>query len=84
MTFKDAVHDVVRNIPAGKTLSYKEVATLVGSPKASRVVGNILNKNYNPDIPCHRVIRSDGQTGGYNRGAAMKVKKLEEEKKGGG
>ncbi len=80
MTFKDAVHTVVRQIPAGKTLTYKEVAALAGSPRAYRAVGNILNKNYNPNIPCHRVTRSDGTPGGYNRGAKMKIKKLEEEK----
>jgi len=40
-----------------------------GSPRVYREVGNILNKNFNPTIPCHRVIRSDGKLGGYNRGA---------------
>ncbi len=79
MTFKDSVYEVVRHIPAGKTLTYKEVAHLAGSPRAFRAVGNILNKNYNPEIPCHRVIRSDGSTGGYNRGAEMKIKKLNDE-----
>ena len=79
MTFTESVFSVVRHIPKGKTLSYKEVASLAGSPQAFRAVGNILNKNYNPDIPCHRVIRSDGKTGGYNRGAEMKVKRLKEE-----
>lgn len=84
MTFKnnpftEAVYDVVRTIPAGKTLTYKEVAILAGSPRAFRAVGNILNKNYNPEIPCHRVIRSDGTTGGYNRGIEAKVERLKEE-----
>lgn len=79
MTFKDSVYEVVRKIPAGETLTYKEVAILAGSPHASRAVGNILNKNYNPEIPCHRVIRSDGSTGGYNRGEEMKAQRLKEE-----
>lgn len=79
MTFKDAVYEVVRKIPVGKTLTYKEVALLAGSPRAFRAVGNILNKNYNPEIPCHRVIRSDGKTGGYNRGDEMKKARLKEE-----
>jgi O-6-methylguanine DNA methyltransferase len=56
------------------------VAKLAGSPKAYRAVGNILNKNYDPQIPCHRVIRSDGTTGGYNRGSAQKIKILKSEK----
>ena len=40
---------------------------------------NILNKNHDPRIPCHRVIRSDGKVGGYNQGAALKAKKLKQE-----
>ena len=79
-TFAEKVYEVVRKIPKGKTLTYKQVAKLAASPKAFRAVGNILNKNYDPKIPCHRVIRSDGQTGDYNRGAAKKVKILKKEK----
>ena len=80
MDFKTAVYDVVRQIPAGKTLTYKEVAQLAGSPRAYRAVGNILTQNYDPFIPCHRVIRSDGKTGGYNRGPDLKMEKLTQEK----
>lgn len=76
MSFRDRVYDVVRQIPEGKVLTYKEVAALAGAPKAYRAVGNILNKNYDPAIPCHRVIRSDGKTGGYNRGAEKKIERL--------
>jgi O-6-methylguanine DNA methyltransferase len=79
MTFTDAVYKVVQDIKEGEVLTYKEVARRAGSPKAFRAVGNILNKNYNPTIPCHRVIRSDGKAGGYNRGGALKVKRLTEE-----
>jgi methylated-DNA-[protein]-cysteine S-methyltransferase len=80
MTFKEKVFKVVKNIPAGEVKTYKEVALLAGSPKAFRAVGNILNTNYNPEIPCHRVIRSDGKTGGYNRGATNKLELLNKEK----
>ena len=73
------VYDVVRRIPKGKTLTYKEVAKRAGSPKAFRAVGNVLNKNYDPKIPCHRVVRSDGTPGGYNRGAVRKVRILRRE-----
>ena len=66
-------------IPKGKVLTYKEVAKRAGNAKASRAVGNILNKNFNPKIPCHRVIRSDGKLGGYNRGAVEKRKILKKE-----
>lgn len=79
MAFKDKVLEVVSKIPKGKTLTYKELAKLAGSEKAFRAVGNILNKNYNPNIPCHRVIRSDGKTGGYNRGEELKKKILKQE-----
>ncbi|OGF64371.1 hypothetical protein A2Z53_00595 [Candidatus Giovannonibacteria bacterium RIFCSPHIGHO2_02_42_15] len=74
------VLDIVRKIPRGKTLTYKEVAICAGRPKAFRAVGNILSKNYNSKIPCHRVIRSDGLIGGYNRGAERKRLLLKQEK----
>lgn len=79
LSFSTKVYSVVKKIPKGKVLTYKEVAQLAGSPRAFRAVGNILNKNYNPDIPCHRVVRSDGKTGGYNRGAQNKIKILKKE-----
>lgn len=79
MSFKENVFKVVKGIPMGKTMAYKEVALKAGNPKAYRVVGNILNKNYNPLIPCHRVIRSDGKLGGYNRGVNKKRELLKKE-----
>lgn len=78
-TFTEKVLDVVCKIPKGKVLTYKEVAKHAGSAGASRAVGSILKKNYNPDIPCHRVIRSDGLIGEYNRGREEKIKKLKAE-----
>ncbi len=80
MSFREKVLKVVKQIPKGKTLSYKEGARLAGSPRAWRAVGNILSKNKNPKIPCHRVIRSDGKIGKYNRGEKEKVRLLKEEK----
>jgi methylated-DNA-[protein]-cysteine S-methyltransferase len=77
--FKLKVLEIVKKIPKGNTLSYKQVASMAGNEKAWRVVGNILNKNYNPEIPCHRVIKSDGKLGGYNRGALNKEKILNSE-----
>lgn len=79
MTFKDKVFAVVKKIPKGKILTYKEVARLVNSPKSYRAVGNVLHTNFDKNIPCHRVIRSDGITGGYNRGNSRKLKLLKEE-----
>jgi methylated-DNA-[protein]-cysteine S-methyltransferase len=71
-SFQEEIYGIVSKIPKGKVLTYKEVAQLVGRPKAYRAVGNILNKNYDPAIPCHRVVRSDGKLGGYNRGIQNK------------
>lgn len=80
--FQKRIYEVVKKIPKGKTATYKEVAVLAGQPRAWRAVGNILNKNFDPKIPCHRVIRSDGKLGGYNRGASKKKLLLEIEQRG--
>lgn len=71
-TFRERVLRVVRDIPAGKTLSYGEVALRAGSPGAARAVGMIMAGNDDLSVPCHRVIRADGKIGGYNgiRGGA--------------
>lgn len=79
MTFKEKVYAVVKKILKGKVLTYKEVARRAGRPKAYRAVGNILNKNTDPKVPCHRVIRSDSKLGGYNRGEKLKESILKNE-----
>jgi len=73
MTFTEKVLKVVSRIPKGKTLSYKQVSEKAGSPKAFRAVGSILKKNHRKDVPCHRVIKSSGETGKYNRGEENKI-----------
>lgn len=78
-SFPYLVYSIVSKIPRGKTMTYKEVATKAGHPLAFRAVGTILSKNYDPKIPCHRVIRSDGKTGDYNRGMKMKLEILKRE-----
>ncbi|MCA9353956.1 MAG: MGMT family protein [Candidatus Kaiserbacteria bacterium] len=79
--FTERVRAVVKAIPVGKVMTYAEVAAVAGNPKAARAVANIMARNFDPEIPCHRVIRSDGRPGGYNRGGE-KVKQalLEEER----
>lgn len=74
MTFKDKVLSVVTEIPKGETRTYKEVAGAAGSPGAARAVGNIMRGNENPHVPCHRVVKSDGGLGGYNRSGGTKTK----------
>jgi len=76
ITFSERVRNVVRKIPKGETRSYKEVALAAGSPGAARAVGTIMSNNYLPDVPCHRVVRSDGKMGGYNRGGIEKKREL--------
>jgi O-6-methylguanine DNA methyltransferase len=77
--FSERVYEVVKEIPKGETLTYGQVASLAGKPGAARAVGNILSKNYDPNIPCHRVIRADGKLGGYNRGTTRKAEILASE-----
>jgi O-6-methylguanine DNA methyltransferase len=80
MSFREAVIEVVKDIPAGSVLTYQEVAQQAGHKKAARAVANIMANNYDVSIPCHRVIRSDGTVGGYNRGGPeVKRAKLEKE-----
>ncbi len=91
-SFQEKVFLVVKRIPRGKTLSYREVAESTGYPKAWRAVGNALNKNPNlhspkfskktlasKQIPCHRVIRLNGRIGGYRYGAKRKASLLKKE-----
>ncbi|MFY9492983.1 MAG: MGMT family protein [Minisyncoccia bacterium] len=80
MIFKDKVYKTTQKIPKGKVATYKSIAVAIGSPRASRGVANALARNFDPKIPCHRVVRSDGTLGGYNRdGAAKKTKLLRAE-----
>ena len=78
-SFQSKVYEVVKKIPRGQVLTYHQVARRAGYPKAARAVGSALNNNYNPAIPCHRVIRSDGALGKYNRGAYTKEALLRKE-----
>ncbi len=74
--FAKRVRDVVRRIKKGETRSYGEVARAAGHPGAARAVGTIMKNNYDPSVPCHRVIRVDGKLGGYNRGGVARKREL--------
>lgn len=76
MELKDKIYKIVKNIPKGKVATYKSVAVAIGSPRASRAVANALAQNFDPKIPCHRVVRSDGSLAGYNRGGTAAKTKL--------
>lgn len=60
-------------------MSYQEVAKKLGNKNLARAVGNALNKNRDPQIPCHRVIKKDGKVGGFNRGKKQKIILLRKE-----
>gem|GEM_PF-1197359 len=75
-TFKEKVQAIVRHIPRSKTMTYGEVAKKAGRPGAARAVGTIMSHNFDPKIPCHRVIRADGKIGNYNRGGADRKEEI--------
>ncbi|MFI3239432.1 MAG: methylated-DNA--[protein]-cysteine S-methyltransferase [Bacteroidales bacterium] len=80
--FQIAVYNELMKIPYGETRSYKEIATAIGNPKASRAVGTA--NNHNPIhiiIPCHRVIGSRGALTGYAAGINTKADLLKIEKR---
>ncbi len=74
--FANRVHEVVRAIPRGQTMSYGEVAAATGHPGAARAVGTLMANNFDASVPCHRVIRADGSLGAYNRGGEAKKRQL--------
>jgi len=74
--FADNVRAVVRQIPKGQAATYGTVAAMAGKPGAARAVGTIMKNNYDPTVPCHRVVRSDGKIGEYNRGGPEAKRKL--------
>ncbi len=74
------VYDILDRIPKGKVTTYGDIAKALGHANASRAIGRILNKNPNPiAVPCHRVVMSDGNIGGYAFGKARKKGLLKKE-----
>ncbi len=78
-SFIQSVFAKTKLIPRGKVTTYKLLAEALGDAKAARAAGNALNKNRDPEVPCHRVVRSDGVTGGFRDGAKAKIKILRKE-----
>ena len=78
--FQSRVLEFTSKIPKGKVTTYKELARAIGSPKAWRAVANALATNPYPiKIPCHRVVRSNGDIGGYGMGTKKKIELLTSE-----
>ncbi|PIR20432.1 MAG: cysteine methyltransferase [Deltaproteobacteria bacterium CG11_big_fil_rev_8_21_14_0_20_47_16] len=77
--FHRSVYRVLCKVPAGKTVSYAELALRAGSPRAARAVGQAMAKNPLPIlIPCHRVLTANGRIGNYSagKGSVTKAKLL--------
>ncbi len=73
--FQKRVWNEIKKIPEGETRSYKDIAVALKKPNSSRAVANACGKNpFLEDIPCHRVIRSDGKLGGYSGKGGVKQK----------
>jgi methylated-DNA-[protein]-cysteine S-methyltransferase len=71
--FQQKVWKALQRIPYGETRTYAQIAKAVGKPAAHRAVGNAVGKNPLPVlIPCHRVVRSDGELGGFSGGVEIK------------
>ena len=79
MNFNDKCYELLKQVPKGKVTTYKEIAKALNS-RAYRAVGNAMNKNPNSiEVPCHRVVKTDGRLGGYAYGNEKKIALLSEE-----
>ena len=74
--FQVKIWRYLKKIPVGSTKTYSQVAKAIGMPLAVRAVANAIAKNpYPTQIPCHRIIRSNGSLGGYSAKGGLKTKK---------
>jgi methylated-DNA-[protein]-cysteine S-methyltransferase len=65
MAFNEKVYEKLRNVPKGKVTTYKSLAESLNT-KAYQAVGNAMKNNpHAPEVPCHRVVKSDGSIGGF-------------------
>ena len=82
-SFNERCYEIIRKVPKGKVTTYKAIAQKLGT-KSYRAVGNAMNKNprgflNNGNIPCHRVVGSDGSLTGFAHGLRKKTKMLRKE-----
>ena len=79
-SFDEMVWGKCREIPRGKLSTYKHIAEGIGKPNAARAVGGALNRNpFAPQVPCHRVVGSDGRLRGFACGLRVKKRLLKKE-----
>ncbi|MBT3642714.1 MGMT family protein [archaeon] len=75
-SFNERCYELLRKVPPGNVTTYKDLALALGT-NAYRAVGNAMNKNpYAPEVPCHRVVNSNGDVGGYAGGENEKIEML--------
>ena len=78
-TFDQRCYELLLQIPKGKVTTYREIAHALGT-KAYRAVGQAMNRNPNlVRVPCHRVVKSNGEVGGYAGGLSRKIELLRQE-----
>jgi len=78
-SFNERCYQKLKKVPRGKVTTYREIAKALGN-KAYRAVGNAMNKNPGaPQVPCHRVVKSDGSAGGFASGTRKKISMLKKE-----
>ena len=79
-SFDQKCYEVLMKIPWGKVTTYGEIARMIGKKRAARAVGGAMNRNPNaPRVPCHRVVKSNGELGGYAYGVKKKANLLRKE-----
>ena len=80
MSFSARCVELLKVIPRGKVTTYASLARAAGSPKAVRAVGNAMHCNSDPDgFPCYKVVKSNGELGGYALGLDEKIKRLKKD-----
>lgn len=78
-SFNEKCYSILVSVPKGKITTYKNIARAIGG-KGYRAVGNAMNKNpYAPKVPCHRVVKSNGEIGGFAFGSKNKIEMLKKE-----
>ncbi|MBT3457367.1 MAG: MGMT family protein [Thiotrichales bacterium] len=79
-SFQLECYEALKKVPPGKVISYGGLAEMIGRPNAHRAVGSAMNKNpYAPKVPCHRVVKSNGELGGFADDIGVKIKRLHKE-----
>ncbi|NCA93523.1 MGMT family protein, partial [bacterium] len=78
--FAEQVYQITGKIKTGQVATYGQIAQAIKKPKAARAVGRALHNNpFAPQVPCHRVIKGNGEIGGFAGGSSKKAKLLKQE-----